>query len=445
MFFRRPCASVQAPPLCAPGCGRPHHRLAVKKQRQVPDLTDLIICMLPAPYPKARIPTDPILSMASFGREKGPRIRSVLDTAHVRHVTSGRMATGLALQQMQVGPHDDVLMPAYHSRSMVEPVIWQGARPVFYQLHADTRINLEDIAARLSARTRVLVVVNYFGFPQDLLHIRRFCDAHSLLLLEDCAHAFMGECAGRPLGSFGDYAIASTMKLFPVVDGGCLVSAYHRLDTVSLISAGPRFELKMALNTLQRAFAYGRLPVLSRLLALPMRCTDWLWQRIKAADTGTGAIGPKASDGAFGFEAPWLDKRASLVSRLLLRGVSMTRAATARRANYLRLHAALADLPGCAPLYRQLPAGVCPWVFPLVVDAPATVFPLLKQAGVPVVRFAEHLWDGVDETVCPVSVALSRQVMQLPCHQALLAREIDWMIAQIRTAVYAGLCMPVPA
>lgn len=390
-------------------------------------------------YPEPVIPTDPILSAASFGAAGGPCLRSVCDVGQVRYVTSGRVAIALALREMRVTSGDQVLVPAYHSKSMIEPVVWIGAEPVFYRVSMETTVDLADIAARITPRTRVLMVTNYFGFPQDLITIRTFCDANGIRMLEDCAHGFFGEHAGQPLGSFGDYAIASSMKFFPVYDGGCLISSRHDLGALRLVSAGWKFELKTAINTLEKSFEYQRMPPLRWLLSIPMGLKNLVWGILKRGKVvDVGAIGPESSHGAFGFEEKWLDKRASLMSRLIMRTASVRRIAHARRANYLNLQASLGGLPGCRALYPDLPAGVVPWVFPLLTDAPAEVFPALRNAGVPVVRFAEFLWDGVDENVCANSVALSRRVLQFPCHQELRQAEIDWMVATARRLFLAA-------
>ena len=169
-----------------------------------------------ADYPPPRIPTAPILSFASLNFEGGKRPPSILDAGETRFVTSGRVAIALALRQMKVSADDSVLVPSYHCASMIEPVIWAGATPVFYRINSDTSVNLDDIAAKVNASTKVLMVTNYFGFPQDLTKIRAFCDAHGLLMLEDCAHSFLGEHNGKSVGSYGDYAIASSMKFFPI-------------------------------------------------------------------------------------------------------------------------------------------------------------------------------------------------------------------------------------
>jgi dTDP-4-amino-4,6-dideoxygalactose transaminase len=380
---------------------------------------------------RPHVPLVPVLSGASFrtGQVRGRRLPSVLDAAHVKLVTSGRIALGLALREIGVGEGDSVLLPAYHSLSMVPPVLWLKAAPRFYRVDAGARADLADIEALCDGSVKALVATHYFGFPQDLAALRALCDARGIALIEDCAHAFFGEYGGKPLGSHGDYAIASSMKFFPMYEGGALVSARHALDRIALRSAGKGFETKVVLATLEHSFSYGRLPAVKALLALPMRAKDLLWRRIKARRPAatSAALAPASSDSEFSFDPRWLDKRSSLFARLLLARVSSSRIVALRRHNYGALEQALAGLPGCRPLFAALPDGVCPWLFPLLVDDADAAFARIRQAGVPVVRFAETLWPGVDAARCPDSVHLSRHVLAFPCHQELDEREFDWL------------------
>jgi perosamine synthetase len=379
------------------------------------------------------VPLAPVLARASFrGKGEAP---GVLDAAAVRLVTSGRIAIGLALRAMGVGPGDTVLMPAYHSLSMIPPVFWRGATPRFYRVQPDAQADLVDATAKLDASVKAIVVTHYFGFPQDLVRIRAWCDEHQVMLLEDCAHCFFGMHAGRPVGSFGDYAIASSMKFFPAYEGGVLVSNRHSLDSVTLHPAGAGFEAKVVFNTLEQSFAYGRLPLLRLLLALPLRAKDALWRLRKARRPVAAALAPASSDSEAGFDAAWLDKQSSVFARWLLRRVSGARIVTQRREHYGALQRAVAGLPGARPLHTTLPDGACPWMFPLVVDDAEAVFARLHREGVPLTRFAETLWDGVDATVCANAVFLSRHVLAFPCHQELRADELAWMIARIRAAL----------
>ncbi len=386
-------------------------------------------------YPKPSIPTLPILSFASFNHAERRHIPSVLDVGGAKFVTSGRVAIALALRQMKIGKNDKVLLPAYHCSSMVEPVIWADATPIFYKIGWDTSVDLDDIRTRLDSSTKLLLVTHYFGFPQNLAKIRSFCDENNIMLLEDCAHAFFGEYDGRPLGSFGDYAIASAMKFFPIYEGGCLVSSRHEIASLHLESAGPGFEMKVALNTLEKGFDYGRLKFLKNFIYLPMGFKDFIWNSIKKrVPSEKTTLGPGASDGGYEFETKWLSKQSSFISKYLIKQVSKNRIAIKRRENYIALQEALMGLPKCRPLFSDLPEGVIPYVFPLIADQPEKIIPVLKNAGVPVIRFGEFLWESVDARICPVSIDLSRTVLQFSCHQELRPEELKWMIAQIRNA-----------
>ena len=126
----------------------------------------------------------------------------------------------------------------------------------------------------------------------------------------------------------------------------------------------------------------------------------------------------------------------------MLRTVSRRRMGALRRRHYLRLRDALTGLAGCRPLLPVLPDGVYPWVFPLWVDQPQPVFLALKAMAVPVLRFGEYLSPEVSADTCPNSVALSRHVMQFPCHQELRAAELDWLIDRMHAAVITATVAP---
>ncbi|NIA53204.1 aminotransferase class I/II-fold pyridoxal phosphate-dependent enzyme [Massilia sp. TW-1] len=400
---------------------------------------------------RPRIPHVPILSLDACGGGRGGALPSLLDGADVRLVTSGRIAIGLALRALGVGAGDVVLVPAYHSPSMIPPAHWCGAEVAFYRVLPDTAPDLADIEAKLgSGRVKAIIATHFFGIPHDLAPLRALCDRHGIGLVEDCAHAFFGARDGVPVGSTGDYAIGSTMKFFPVYEGGCLVSRRHRLD-VALRGASAGFEMKAALNALEAAFAHGRLPVLRVLLALPLRLKGALWNAVKArgesagtaAGAPTAALAPSSSDSSFEFDPRWTDKRSSRFSRAVLRLSSPTRIVARRRRNYAELQRALDGAPGCRPLFPRLPDGACPWMFPLLVDRPQAVAEALQRAGVPMTRFGATLWPGVDASVCANSADLGRRLIAFPCHQALTDAERAWLHAQVRQALEA--CAAVPA
>ena len=390
-------------------------------------------------YPPPQVPVSPVLTLGAFWPVHAPQVQSVLDAGAIRFVTSGRCAIALALRQMAVGPGDMVLVPAYHCASMIEPVIDAGATPIFYRINPDTSIDLKDITSKITSTTKVLLAVNYFGFPQNLSMIRTFCNANRLQFLEDCAHCFLGEHDGKPVGSFGDYAIASSMKFYPIYEGGCLISAHHPLKQLKLESGGLGFEAKVAFNALEISFGYGRLQVLKALLWLPMLLKNAAWNMVKARNsaTTTTSFAPSSSEGGFGFDPAWINKRSSVYSRVVMKLVSRRRIGALRRKNYLKLLAALGSLPHSRPLFPNLPEGVYPWVFPLWTANSKPVFDSLKNSGVPIVRFGEFLWPGIDSSICQTSVDLSRNVLSFSCHQEITDDELDWIIRSVQDALHA--------
>ena len=394
----------------------------------------------PAPgAARARIPARPVLSLAAFGRETAP-VASVLDAGGARLTLNARTALAHALLHAGIGRGSSVLLPAYHCPAMVSPLVWLGVEPVFYPIRPDTSVDVEALAALVRPDTRALLAVHYFGFLQDMGLLRRFCDERGLLLIEDCAHAFFGRVAGRAVGAQGDYAIASVMKFLPVYEGGCLASSRRSLADVALRRGGLFFQLKSALNALELACAHGRLPWLRSLLA----AREKLWRRLKPQGAA-GALAEAARSAAaaedgegFAFDPAGLRLGMSLASVAIMKSLSFSRACSRRLANYEKLARALGGAPGARPLFADLPEGVYPQVFPLLVDAPEAVFGVLKQKGVPIIRFGEFRWEGVDASVCPVAADLSRRLLQFPCHQSLTGEELDWMIAAIASALAAA-------
>lgn len=325
---------------------------------------------------------------------------------------------------------------------MVEPVVNASGVPVFYRIREDTSVDLDDIRTRLDDKTRALMVTHYFGFPQNLVEIREFCDAHKLILIEDCAHVFFGDYAGRPLGSYGDYAFASPMKFFPTYDGGYLLSSKHSLEKIPLKSPGGLFSVKAIFTILERSLMFDRFSLLKPIIAIPIYLKNILRSLFKSTPPVVGTESEEQKPrydfaGYFSglpgeFDAAWIHTRMSLTSRILIKVASKSRVSKKRRMNYVRLYNELSELPRCKPLYQTLPETVVPYVFPLLVEEPERVFPALKRQGVPISRFGEYLWRGFEPSICPMAVEFSRCVLQFPCHQELTTNELTWMINKIK-------------
>jgi hypothetical protein len=278
------------------------------------------------------------------------------------------------------------------------------------------------------------MAVHFFGFPQPADALRAFCDRNKLVMVEDCAHSAFGRYAGQPLGSFGDYAITCHTKFFPTFEGGALVIRRPRKEPVRLKAPGLKFNLNAAASAVHRSLSYERLWAVEPFMAAAELVA-------RAARPADGSARPDAGTpvmeaGVPGqFAAEWIDTRLSLVSRLLYRSLSWRRIVERRRSNYRLMAKLMARTLGVRPLFPDLPDGVVPHVFPVVIDRLGAVFGRLEDAGVPMQRFGQFLWHGVDERTCPVSAGLSDNSVQLSCHQDLSSADVEWIVEQVRSAV----------
>jgi len=126
----------------------------------------------------------------------------------------GRSAFKIIVEKLKL-ENSDLLMPAYIC-DVFSPVLEKyNIRPVFLDIDLKTfHIKEEDIAAKITPKTKAVLVCHTYGLPFDIEKLRKF----NLLIIEDCAHAF-----GARVGNKGDAAFFSLYKQFPTVRGGILV------------------------------------------------------------------------------------------------------------------------------------------------------------------------------------------------------------------------------
>jgi dTDP-4-amino-4,6-dideoxygalactose transaminase len=125
-----------------------------------------------------------------------------------------------------VEPGDEVILPSFTFVSCANAVVRAGGRPVFADIDPATlNLDPDDVAARITPRTRAIMVVHYAGRACDMAAILRLADRHGLRVIEDAAHGLGGSWQGRPLGTIGDFGCFSFHGTKDVVcgEGGALV------------------------------------------------------------------------------------------------------------------------------------------------------------------------------------------------------------------------------
>ena len=377
-----------------------------------------------------RYPRLPVLGWSAFSRRPAELLPGVMDAKHRRYTVSGRAAIGLALQALGVGPGDRVLVPTYHCPTMITPIVAAGATPVFYPIGLTGGPSLAWLKEQGPRQARAMLVAHYFGIPQAMAGIRKFCDENRLALIEDCAHAFFGVSDGRAVGGWGDVAIASLTKFFPVPEGGLIVSNDVPLQQLLLLPRSWKDELRAIADAFHVGAEHDRLQGFNTMLRALFGVKAWLRRGAKAEHPQARAAGQ--SDIADDLIRP---AEAVGAARWITCRVHRGRIAACRRHNYAHLAKRLSGLRGAYPLVPHLPAGAVPYIFPLYVDRPEDVYQPLRRSGVPIFRW-DLLWPG-SPTLEAYDQGLdwSTHVFQLGCHQDLTEFDIERIASTVRLIV----------
>lgn len=132
-------------------------------------------------------------------------------------------ALDLALRLLDITHHDEVIVPTLTFVSTAHAVRYNLAMPIFADVDETTlNIDLDDVASKITPRTRAIVAVHYGGRPVDIDRLREV--AGTIPVIEDAAHACGAEHKERMAGSLGDVACFSfhAVKNLAMGDGGAL-------------------------------------------------------------------------------------------------------------------------------------------------------------------------------------------------------------------------------
>src|SRR5262245_35415206 len=222
------------------------------------------------------LPKLPVLGWAAYSGDYDPPFAGVLDAPHCRYTISGRAAISLALHVIGAVPGNKVLVPTYHCPTMIAPIGHSDLQPMFYPVTVEGAPDLTWLGRVDLTGVRAMLAAHYFGLPQPMSAIRAFCDTHGIALIEDCAHAFFGVSDGRPVGTWGDCAIASLTKFFPVPEGGLIVSSTRPLDMLYLTPRSLQDQVKAALDAVEIGVQHDRFPGLNSLLGFLFGVKKWI-------------------------------------------------------------------------------------------------------------------------------------------------------------------------
>ncbi|MGI8573288.1 MAG: DegT/DnrJ/EryC1/StrS family aminotransferase [Solirubrobacteraceae bacterium] len=361
-----------------------------------------------------RLAVPPPLAPAVYARRPALDLPFPLDQPGCVLFARGRHAIWHGIRALNLPPDAEVLVPAYHCGSEVEALLRAGVGCRFYEATDSLEPDEDELGQLLDERVVALYLIHYLGFPQDVLHWRRWCDARNLLLIEDAAQGWFGMTDGRPMGSSGDLSIFTFYKTVGVPDGAAL------LQREPLPPPAHRPSLRLATLAIRHAeWLLARSPRLTDL-------EDRLSHELKRVHRG---VDPAMSTTLLGDP----DSPPSRMTSFLLPRLVDPAAAERRRTNYQRLLEELGDV--VATPFATLPAGACPWAFMVDTDDKQTFMERLLRHRIRGLDFWSAPHASLPADQFPGAGALRSRLVGLPVHQELEERDLARLAPAVRAAL----------
>ncbi|HZT14846.1 MAG TPA: DegT/DnrJ/EryC1/StrS aminotransferase family protein [Gaiellaceae bacterium] len=152
-------------------------------------------------------------------------LEDYLGAPYVRCLGSCTAALTVALKILDLGPGDEVLVPAMTFVATANAVEHAGAVPIFVDSEPATGlIDLDAAEAMITSRTKAIVPVHLAGRPVPMDRLNRLRDRYGLQVIEDAAHAIGAEWDDRRIGAFGNITAFSfyVTKNITTIEGGAL-------------------------------------------------------------------------------------------------------------------------------------------------------------------------------------------------------------------------------
>lgn len=154
---------------------------------------------------------------------------------HAFAVTSCTAALHIAAASLELGPGDEVIVPAFTWVTSANAAEYVGATAVFVDVDpASFNISVAEIEAAITPRTKAIVAVHLFGLSADMNAIRAIADRHDLFVIEDAACAIGSTYKGDPVGEIGDVGCFSfhPRKVITTGEGGLISTRNPELAQV---------------------------------------------------------------------------------------------------------------------------------------------------------------------------------------------------------------------
>lgn len=147
-------------------------------------------------------------------------------------VSNGTAALHLALQNLEIGNGDEVIIPNFTFVATANSVILTGATPILADINSSLNISTKSIERKISKNTRAIIPVHFAGYPCEMNKIMKIAKEHKLKVIEDCAHSLGSYYNNKHVGTFGNAGCFSfyPTKNITTIEGGMVITNSNALS-----------------------------------------------------------------------------------------------------------------------------------------------------------------------------------------------------------------------
>ncbi|KND46792.1 MAG: perosamine synthetase [Parcubacteria bacterium C7867-006] len=204
-------------------------------------------------------------------------------------VNSGTTALHLAVAALGIGKDDEVLVATMTNMATFFAVLYQGAKPIPIDCEPDTlNIDTKLIEAKITSRTKAIIVVHLYGHPVDMDPIMEIAKKHNLFVIEDAAEAHGAKYKGKVVGGIGHIGCFSfySNKIITTGEGGMVVTddkeLIEKCRLLKNLAFGDKDKFmhqalgfKYQMTNLQAAVGVGQLKKIEKIIERKREIADY--------------------------------------------------------------------------------------------------------------------------------------------------------------------------
>jgi perosamine synthetase len=373
------------------------------------------------------------------------KLKSIFPLNHERmyYFFNARYALAAGIKALCIRPAATVLLPSYNCGVEIDPFKHFGIETGFYRIDRSLQVDLDDLLQRIDGRVKAILITHFLGFPQPINEIKRICTEKGLFLIEDCAHAFLSEADGKILGSYGDISIFSLLKTLPVPNGGLLVinnqdityqpESQDPSHFSTIFYAAELLKNRTRLNNNSYGETYTQIFGNGIYYSLKISKMFLAGFRKYLHPGGLYLVRPDS----YIFNENISSWGMSAMSKAILGQTDFERVKDVRRKNFQYLLKYFLEYERGELPFRELPSGICPLFFPIILESAETrekIYKALKSRGVTTHPWWDRFHHDVPWKEFPDAAYLKERLFGLPIHQDLTYDHLDHVIDEFEKA-----------